>query len=65
MRIDRWQPGKSEQDERSCIEGIKDYNQNMGGTDLLGQLRYHNTQRKTVKWWLALFFWILDNAVLI
>ena len=63
--IYRRQPGKSEKDERSCIEGIKDYNQNMGGTDLLDALRYHNsTQRKTVKWWHALFFWILDNAVL-
>ena len=30
--IYRRQPGKSEKDERSCIEGIKDYNQNMGGT---------------------------------
>ena len=63
--IYRRQPGKSAKDERSCIEGIKDYNENMGGTDLLDALRYHNsTQRKTVKWWHALFFWILDNAVL-
>ena len=30
--IYRRQPGKSEKDERPCIEGIKDYNQNMGGT---------------------------------
>ena len=55
----------SQKDERPCIEGIKDYNHNMGGTDLCDALRYHNsTQRKTVKWWHALFFWILDNAVL-
>ena len=61
----RGQPSESEKDKRPCIEGIKDYNQNMGGTDLLDALRYHNsTQRKTVKWWHASFFWILDNAVL-
>ena len=61
----RRHPGKSEKDEQSCIEGIKDYNQNMASTDLLDALRCHNsTQRQTVKWWHALFVWILDNAVL-
>ena len=54
--IYRRQPGKSEKDERSYIEGIKDYNQNMGGTFLLDALWYYNsTLCKTVKWWHALF----------
>ena len=62
--IYRRQPGKSEKDERSCIEGIKDYNQNMGGTDLLDALRYHTRRNTKLSSGGISFFWILDNAVL-
>jgi hypothetical protein len=61
--VKRRQSGVQGRVDRPCLESISEYNKNMGGTDQCDQLRHYNTtQRKTVKWWHALFFWALDVA---
>jgi hypothetical protein len=61
--VKRRQSGVQGRVDRPCLENISEYNKNMGGTDQCDQLRHYNTtQRKTVKWWHALFFWALDVA---
>jgi len=61
--VKRRQSGVQGRVDRPCLESISEYNKNMGGTDQCDQLRHYNTtQRKTVKWWHALFLWALDVA---
>ena len=41
-----------------------DYGTKMGGCDVSDQRRAaHTTQKRTVKWFFPIFFWILDNAM--
>ena len=43
---------------------INAYNQNMNGVDVADQLDvYYSFQRKTLKWWRKVFFWLLEVAV--
>ena len=47
--------------QRSAPILIVDYNRFMGGTDLCDQRRGNfSTQRKSKKWWHALFYFTLD-----
>lgn len=44
---------------------IDDYNNNMNGVDVADQLRsYYSTQKMTQRTWMALFFWLLDTAII-
>ncbi|XP_021342234.1 piggyBac transposable element-derived protein 4-like [Mizuhopecten yessoensis] len=43
---------------------IIDYNRNMGGVDLADQLgKYYTITRRTLKWWLKLFFHMMNLAI--
>ena len=43
---------------------IHDYNQHMMGVDRLDQMMaYYNFERKSVKWWRKVFFWVLEAMV--
>ena len=54
-------PGHKERMVVPCATVTNDYNQFMGGNDISDQLRfYQTTQRKSAKWWHALFYWCLD-----
>lgn len=47
-----------------CPEAVAEYNRNMGGVDLHDQLNcYYSYDRKSKRWWLRLFFHLLDIAV--
>lgn len=58
---------KGERDKRplSCPTCIADYNQHMGGVDLMDQqLSYYSlTQRRTLKWWKKVFWHLIDITV--
>ena len=42
----------------------KDYNSNMNGVDLTDQLRsVYNCRIRSRKWWVPLFFWLLETAI--
>jgi hypothetical protein len=42
----------------------QDYNDNMNGVDVHDQYRcYYNVRRRNRKWWMPLFFWILDSCI--
>ena len=57
----RWQPGQSKRSPRNAPVCMAEYNQFMGGTDLCDQRRgNYTTQRKSKKWWHALFYFTLD-----
>lgn len=44
---------------------IDDYNHHMGGVDIADQRRsYYNTQIKSCRNWMPLFFWLLDVAII-
>ena len=49
-----------------CPTCIADYNQHMGGVDLMDQqLSYYSlTQRRSLKWWKKLFWCLIDIAVI-
>jgi hypothetical protein len=47
-----------------CPKSIDDYNQNMGGVDLFDQLHScYNISWKSRKWWLKLFYYLIDASV--
>ena len=57
----RWERGESERQERVAPVLFADYNKHMGGTDLCDQRRGNfTTQRRSKKWWHALFYFTLD-----
>ena len=48
----------------SCPESIKLYNAYMGGVDLFDfRRKTYSSSRKSKKWWLQLFYFLLDMAV--
>ena len=48
----------------SCPLVAKDYNNHMGGVDLADQLRqYYKVSRRSYKWWIYVFWFMLDTAV--
>ena len=48
----------------SCPESVQLYNANMGGVDLFHSRRKtYSCSRKSKKWWLRLFYFLLDTAV--
>jgi hypothetical protein len=58
---------KGEKDKRPlpCPTCIADYNEYMGGVDLMDQqLSYYSlTRRRTLKWWKKVFWHLIDIAV--
>ena len=47
-----------------CPDIVSQYNRHMGGVDLLDQLKcYYCYDRKSKRWWLRLFFHLLDLCV--
>ena len=43
---------------------VLDYNKNMGGVDLFDQIcKYYTFSRKTLKWWVKLFFHFINLAI--
>ena len=44
---------------------VVDYQKAMGGVDLADHLRSSfSVQRKTYRWWFALFYWVLDTSLI-
>ena len=59
--VKRWVRGNSVRVDRAAPTCMADYNRFMGGTDLCDQRRgNYSTQRKSKKWWHALFYFSLD-----
>ena len=57
----RRERGSATRVERECPTMFVEYNQYMGGTDLSDQRRgQYTTQRRSKKWWHALFYFTLD-----
>jgi len=49
----------------SCPNIVAEYNRHMGGVDLLDQLKcYYSGDRKSRRWWMRLFFHLLDLCVI-
>lgn len=59
---------KGEKDKKliPCPTCIIDYNQNMGGVDLMDQqLSYYSlTQRRSIKWWKKVFWRLVDVTII-
>ena len=50
--------------EVKCPTSVAEYNRYMGGVDLHDQLKcYYSYDRKSKRWWMRLFFHLLDIAV--
>ncbi|GBN58679.1 PiggyBac transposable element-derived protein 4 [Araneus ventricosus] len=48
----------------TCPKVIADYNKYMGGVDLADQYRkYYDISRKSRKWWIYMFWYLLDTTV--
>jgi len=48
----------------SCPTAVASYNRHMGGVDLLDQLKcYYCYDKKSKRWWMRLFFHLVDIAV--
>ena len=48
----------------SCPESVKHYNAHMGGVDLFDSRRkIYSCSRKSKKWWLRLFYFLVDTTV--
>ena len=54
-------PGKPDRNKPVVIDS---YNHAMGGVDKADQLAiYYCFQRKSIKWWKKVFFWLLETSV--
>ena len=62
--VDRRQSGKADRVTRGApVLGVE-YNDKMGGTDLMDFMRgIYSTQRKSKKWWKCLYHWCIDTAM--
>ena len=48
----------------ACPEAVQKYNAYMGGVDISDQIRKaHSCKRRSLKWWLPLFYLLVDNSV--
>ncbi|KAG5893819.1 hypothetical protein JTB14_018323 [Gonioctena quinquepunctata] len=55
---------RGEKEDIICPRAIRDYNLHMGGVDHFDQLHStHNISWKSRRWWMKLFFYFLDAAV--
>ncbi|KAG5887008.1 hypothetical protein JTB14_003686 [Gonioctena quinquepunctata] len=55
---------RGEKEDIICPRAIRDYNLHMGGVDHFDQLKStYNTSWKSRRWWMKLFFYFLDAAV--
>lgn len=61
--IKRWNKDKKERRDIDCPAIVKEYNQSMGGVDLADMLiALHRIDIKTKRWYLKLFFHLVDIA---
>ena len=58
--------GAKEKKSTPCPSMIVDYNQNMGGVDLMDQYLsyYYLTTKRSLKWWKKVFWRLIDICVL-
>ena len=62
--VQRWERGCRERSTRPAPVMMVEYNQLMGGTDLFDQRRgNYSCQRRSKKWWHALFYFTLDTMM--
>ncbi|GJJ71558.1 V-type H+-transporting ATPase 16kDa proteolipid subunit [Entomortierella parvispora] len=57
--------GNEPKKELKILKVIDDYNVNMGGVDIVDQLRsYYSTQQSAHRNWWPIFFWLLDTTII-
>ena len=60
----RRESGRADRVSREAPELGVDYNDKMGGTDLMDFIRgLYTTQRKSKKWWRYLYHWVMDTTL--